>query len=438
MPNLPKIVRERLKLQSRAVVDHPDPDLLTAYSERSLPQLERDIVLEHLARCNQCREIVALALPPTEAVQDLGKAPSPQLLSWPAFRWGFASAGLAAIVLFGLLEYQHHTHMTTMSARETSSPVMKAKVESLPAVALDQDKAAQKKSDSSASVNPENAKKGMVPVPSRSAARVLARAAPAHGPLQSNQWQQQNYVNQANTPPAAAPPANEKQAGAGVPAESQPVQVQVQSQAVDTQAQDLNTLALNKNAITQLPSQNRQTAETEVERAKPAVNGAAAGLAQSNQPQLRSLKSVAVISPRWTINSAGGLQRSFDQGATWQDVDVNNAPVGANAALELSAAPARAQDDSLKMAKRKSAAPLVFRTVAAIDSDVWAGGASGLLYHSSDSGQHWTRITPASADAVLSGDILTMDFTDVHHGKIVTSTGETWTTADNGQSWQKQ
>src|SRR5205807_1149784 len=37
--------------------------------------------------------------------------------------------------------------------------------------------------------------------------------------------------------------------------------------------------------------------------------------------------------PRWTINASGGLQRSFDQGATWETVDVEaNANANANAA----------------------------------------------------------------------------------------------------------
>ena len=38
----------------------------------------------------------------------------------------------------------------------------------------------------------------------------------------------------------------------------------------------------------------------------------------------------------------------------------------------------------------------------------------------------------------LSGDILSLEFADAQNGRISTSTGEVWTTADNGQSWKKQ
>ena len=62
MQNVPKIVRDRLQAAAPAV-NHPDADLLTAFAERSLPEHERTVVLEHLARCGDCRDIVALALP---------------------------------------------------------------------------------------------------------------------------------------------------------------------------------------------------------------------------------------------------------------------------------------------------------------------------------------------------------------------------------------
>ena len=51
MPELPHIVRERLKV-SRPTAAHPDADLLTAFAERALPESERAVVAEHLARCH--------------------------------------------------------------------------------------------------------------------------------------------------------------------------------------------------------------------------------------------------------------------------------------------------------------------------------------------------------------------------------------------------
>src|ERR1035438_10594176 len=88
MQNVPKIVRDRLQAAPPAV-NHPDADLLTAFAERSLPDRERTVVLEHLARCGDCRGIVALSLPEVESVQTTVR-PSPSgWLTWPALRWGF-------------------------------------------------------------------------------------------------------------------------------------------------------------------------------------------------------------------------------------------------------------------------------------------------------------------------------------------------------------
>ena len=47
MTELPRIVRDKLRLQASGQVDiHPDADLLTAFSERSLTEKERQQVME--------------------------------------------------------------------------------------------------------------------------------------------------------------------------------------------------------------------------------------------------------------------------------------------------------------------------------------------------------------------------------------------------------
>jgi hypothetical protein len=122
MQNVPKIVRERLKSATPAV-NHPDADLLTAFAEHSLPGIERDIVLEHLARCGDCRDVVALALPATEPLQTVvspSSSASSGWLTWPALRWAFVAAGVVAIASFGILQYQKSPHPTMMADRSTA------------------------------------------------------------------------------------------------------------------------------------------------------------------------------------------------------------------------------------------------------------------------------------------------------------------------------
>jgi len=69
---------------------------------------------------------------------------------------------------------------------------------------------------------------------------------------------------------------------------------------------------------------------------------------------------------------------------------------------------------------------------------VWVGGVNGALYHSTDGGTGWTRVVPSSSGAILTGDVVSVNFPDALHGRIQTSTSETWVTGDGGQSWDKK
>jgi photosystem II stability/assembly factor-like uncharacterized protein len=93
--------------------------------------------------------------------------------------------------------------------------------------------------------------------------------------------------------------------------------------------------------------------------------------------------------------------------------------------------------DSAKADKDGNGA-MVFRAVAANGMEVWAGGSAGQLYHSTDSGNHWSKVVPSADGAVLTGDVVTLDFLNAQHGRVSTSTSEVWITSDDGLTWQKQ
>jgi photosystem II stability/assembly factor-like uncharacterized protein len=152
------------------------------------------------------------------------------------------------------------------------------------------------------------------------------------------------------------------------------------------------------------------------------------------------------LPPRWTISPAGSLQRSFDQGNSWQDVNVlasaavsenfMSYSISSDTTTAEKVARSKEKDADKKSLKREAA--LTFRAVTANGADVWAGGSQGILYHSADAGNYWTRIVPASGSTFLTGDILTLEFADPQNGRVTTSTAEAWTTSDGGQTWQKQ
>ena len=68
MPELSSLLRQRLQAGETARLPHPDADTLTAYVEQLLPLRERKLVLEHIAVCSDCREIVFLAIPENAVV----------------------------------------------------------------------------------------------------------------------------------------------------------------------------------------------------------------------------------------------------------------------------------------------------------------------------------------------------------------------------------
>lgn len=101
MTELPKSVREQLA-RGPLPTQHPDADLLTAYGENSLSGTERQSVMEHLAMCEECREVVFLALPEGDSAQEAVSPAPVRKVRWMA--WASAAAAVvvvgSAVVVF--------------------------------------------------------------------------------------------------------------------------------------------------------------------------------------------------------------------------------------------------------------------------------------------------------------------------------------------------
>jgi hypothetical protein len=404
MRKVPKIVSQRLEAGNALGAAHPDANVLTAFAERCLPQADRTSVLEHLAVCGECREVIALGLPPYEPAQPLLEASPAANRTWPLFRWAFASAGVLAIALVAFVQYGHREPSGRMARNAPPPAPIQAYPNKQPASPPEDEAKASRKEQPGDTSAPAKLRKDRREPAAAPASRMVAGTLPA-GSRQINEAQQ--HVGSVQTYGVGTKPqVPGRSTGSMATVQTRSARPDLQSQAMDS------VIAANRPA----PQAGAQTTlDTEVSRAKSAT-------ASQGAPSLNLAPS-----PAWAV-TAGRLQRSFDQGITWQNVNVNTS--NNNDASRTTEAAKR--DENAKAASPR------FRAVAVNGSEVWAGGAEANLYHSSDAGNHWSRVMPSRGSTSLTGDIVTLEFPDQQNGKITTSTGELWSTSDDGQTWNKQ
>ena len=120
MEQLPKIVQQRLQGAAKPGV-HPDPDLLTAFAEKSLNDRERGQVLQHLAGCADCRDVLSFAMPEIQPAL----APGPERstwLSWPVLRWGALAACVVVVSAAVTLRYEHREPARSVAEKAPAAP----------------------------------------------------------------------------------------------------------------------------------------------------------------------------------------------------------------------------------------------------------------------------------------------------------------------------
>jgi len=452
MSNQSNIVRERLKRNTPPAGDHPDPDLLAAFAEQSLPDRERTPLLEHLARCADCRDVLALSLPPLESsargIKDTAPGQKAPWFSWPVLRWGTLAACVVIVGAAVLLrQVPQKKYLSQDSAPEpakaasipqprqtdaqrvgdyagngvTRSPREEAK-QTVPGSVQEKDKKDKKdKKESLSSLRPAPAAPpvsltllapGSNSAPVRESDKGL-RDHEAAFELRSAAVAGTAGAQAAPQPPLPMATSAPKDDARNLPLNGrndEPPQAAQANEMVEVQAAapSLETNSADIPPKVESPGRAKPAGAANptvrVETAEADQSGALAKTAAKTKEH-SSLRRAEFIT-RWTISSAGQLQRSLDSGKSWQPITV--------------------------------ADHASFRALSANGPDLWVGGSAGLLYHSTDAGAHWMPVKPATDTATLNADIAAIEFIDPQHGKITTANGEVWITTDAGQAWQKK
>jgi hypothetical protein len=415
-------------MQVPALDAHPEADLLTAFAEQSLVESERTVVTEHLARCGDCREIVTLALPSleAEALPVYVASARSRRLRWPILRWAFVAAGVA-LASVGILQYRHSQPPALVSKLEATEKTPPAETQPVPA---QPERTAPEAS--SATTETKNKMRAAFPQPKLQAGSTGGFGGGSGPGMAPGASSSTPAVAAKRIPPAPSESVEVQQGAAQIA-----TGVQVETQAQLSQ----NQIALQGRSSTKFDS----VAKAKAPVAAQSTSAAAPAFAPPAMPLQTSPALMLHASPRWTISADGGLQRSFDAGQTWENVSVAaaapvNTSLGQPTAGGVYEGEKNQNQSVTTSLKRKSAPPAspVFRAVSAMGPEVWAGGSNAVLYHSADSGIHWSQVLPAETGVALTGDITAIEFSDPRNGKIVTAAPEFWITNNGGQTWHKK
>ena len=448
MNKLPNIVRARLSAIEAG--DHPDPDLLTAFAEQALAEQERFKVLAHLSRCSDCREVLAVAMPSLSTAalataSSIDTARRRSWFHWPAVRWGAAAAcvvivGSAVLMKRDVLmkppartvALQKDDAGVTYSSNDANNKTKDLSVVPAPqpaspsASVRDEERAA-------GAPSPSTRRQAQLPTPVPDQKKALASnfTQPVPPPVLAGRMRPEfahsatgsgaavggaaGVGSLASTPTTNESldllPSNGKIIAAPV-APSKPAAQATEEVQVTAAVPVIETDAAGVREKQELPGKAKApsgVALYDALVAAPSQDSSTQTVLAKEAARKAEMKRVETLRPpvaRWTISADGQLQHSVDSGKTWQPVAV--------------------------------AENATFRALSANGPDLWVGGASGLLYHSTDAGTHWMQVKPATADATLTADIAAIEFINVRHGKITTSTGEVWITTDGGQTWRRQ
>lgn len=360
---------------------HPDADLLTAFGEGALTGREREGVLDHLARCAECRDVVRVASEAETMPAPVVVMPARRAAVWRLAPW-LAAAAVLLVVSGIVVRQQVRRQAQPATARAVAAPAPQPQA------------AANERSVQVAKSAPVPREAKKVPERQPKAAMVVPKVmAEAPAPLPPGGLEryslQENTVRSALAPQAG--PSGEPIGGRRgvVAARIAPPPPMVQIPSARTQ-----------------PNEAKMAANAAVSVAPPAPLAApppATGFvtADAMRSFANDVPENAMARARWRIDAHGEPERAIGSGP-WQKV------------------------------------PLVhggrMQAIAVLGTEVWAGGQNAELYRSLDNGATWTPVTlPVKGEGAHTIAHIRMDSSAI---VIEAADGTTWTSDDGGATWK--
>ncbi len=479
---LPGSAVSRLRHGGGGTSAHPEANLLAAFSEQALTAPERDEVLSHLAQCADCREIVALSMPPASDIPQTAVTESRGWFGLPPefMRWGVVGAS-AAIVVAAVLWVK--PEMQTPELRTAGTTAAVAKPQSSAEKDLAQTQAPGAESNYYSGARPaevgrnDSAKQGpakgdalndarqssaaarqvvpMAPPPSPprvaggfaidgadasnavggAAAGSGARAGIGKSVAGRNRSAEAPTVHKLESQPAVVADSAAKRAdGESALARSDNQALAKDAGKEKAEAGDARAArsefaqlqTFSKLGRAKLEPQKNEPAKNEAKAtpAKPAESAPAAfgavGGVVAGQSSADRTSDVATSEASASGRGMKPFRRAFNPGpTTWRVIDGQlQSSQDAGENWEVANLPA-----GVKALAVDAISPL----------SVWVGGAAGVVLRSLDQGATWTRISGG-----WTGDVVYLKFTDVKNGVLRTRTTEEWITADGGITWKKR
>ena len=388
---IPKPLRNALARQAVGEV-HPSPDVLTAFVERTLAPVESEVVTNHLVQCAECREVVFLASAAAEdEVRDerelVAAAAARRVPPLPVY-----VASSRPIAAPAEAPRPRWTNRMRWAMSVAAAVVLVSA-----GVVLQFSRTRKGREPSSFTV----ASNG--PVPANPEARQTATAPN----LPTTSAEPPGPTALANATPHRATAARSGKVSPGTTVAHKTADEFPTASAAEPAPQAASSratadaIAGTSSALVPGVRPQSSFAETETGQALELQKRAPASFGAAPM----GMHAVSAARPRWRIGSGGQLERSV------------------------------AADQWTRVLEDQ---PITFRAVAVVGNDVWAGGNGGALFHSSDRGEHWSKVSLAANSNVEAAAIVSMHFSDSQRGVVTTDSGRSWATTDGGVTWTTQ